>query len=139
MDCGIFRLLMIARTGWSKMLGTVAVLAMACPGCATVDKWKQEHHEAQIHREQVDQAVALNNADSKADRDAKAKRAQHDAALHRLQTELAARHDPDSLAASALFARVLAGGTSGSSLDLAARATAGAPQRADLLFVQLQL
>jgi hypothetical protein len=140
MDWGIFRHLMIVPTRWSKMLGAVAALAMVfASGCATVDKWKQEHREARIHREQIEQAVALNNADSKADRDAKSKRAQHDAALQRLQTELAARGDPDSLAASALFARVQAGATSSSSLELAARATAGAPQRADLAFVQLQL
>jgi hypothetical protein len=131
---------MSVRTAWLKTLGAVAVSAIVLlSGCATIDKWKQEHREAKLHREQVDEAVALNNADSKADRDSKAKRAQHDAALHRLQTELAARGDPDSLAASALFERVLAGGTDGSSLDLAARATTRAPQRADLLFVQLQL
>jgi hypothetical protein len=129
---------MSARTGSSKLLGTVAVLAVVLLSACTA-KWKQEHREAQLHRLQVDQAVALNNADSKADRESKSKRAQHDAALLQLQAELAARGDPDSLAASALFERELAGTTDSGSLDLAARATARAPRRADLAFVQLQL
>ena len=77
-----------------------------------------------------------------------AKAARHTARVRTLQTQLIARGDADSLAASALFAREL--GTSGdlkpldaatnaAALDLAARAVAAAPDRADLLLEQLQL
>jgi len=77
-----------------------------------------------------------------------AKAARHDARLQALQTQLIARADPDSLAASALFARVLAKSgnrkpidpaSSAAALDLAARAVAAAPDRPELLLEQLQL
>ena len=54
-----------------------------------------------------------------------------------LQKELLARGDADSLAAGALFARLSA--TPDGSLELAARAVAAAPDRADLLLEQIQL
>jgi hypothetical protein len=120
-------------------LRTVAILVvMSASGCASFSKWNQERHAAQLQRQQNEEAADLNK-DSKADTAAKLKQAQHDARLRQLQSELIARGDPDSLAAAALFAGLLSGFESTTSLDLAARAVAGAPARADLAFVQLQL
>jgi hypothetical protein len=66
-----------------------------------------------------------------------AKEARHAARIQVLQKELLARGDADSLAAGALFARLSA--SPDGSLELAARAVAAAPDRADLLLEQLQL
>ena len=104
-------------------------------------KWRQSQQAKQaasVHREQTEEAAAI-NTESKADRDAKVRRAQHNDQMRRLQAELAARTDADSLAASALFEREVGGSVNAISLDLAARAVAAAPQRADLAFLQLQL
>jgi hypothetical protein len=76
-----------------------------------------------------------------------AKVAQDNARLQTLQTELIARGDPDSLAAGALFARVLSGSghrqpydleSDTVALDLTARAASAAPDRPDLVLQQLQ-
>ena len=66
-----------------------------------------------------------------------AKEAQHAARIQVLQKELLAHPDADSLAAAALFARTRA--APGVALELAARAVAAAPDRADLLLEQIQL
>ncbi len=114
------------------------MLVVCVSGCASFSKWNQERHAAQLQRRQNEEAADLNK-DSKADAAAKLKQAQHDARLRQLQGDLIARGDPDSLAAAALFAGLLSGFQSATSLELAARAVAGAPNRADLAFVQLQL
>lgn len=120
-------------------LRMAAVLTLALTaGCGTIAGWKQSMHKASIHRQQNEEA-ADRNSDTKADRQAKQKLAQNEENLTRLQAELAKRSDADSLAASALFARYLEGSATATSLDLAARAVAAAPQRADLAFLQLQL
>ena len=66
-----------------------------------------------------------------------AKEAKNAARMQVLQKELLARGDADSLAAGALFARLSA--TPDGPLELAARAVAAAPDRADLLLEQIQL
>jgi hypothetical protein len=58
--------------------------------------------------------------------------------LHTLRAELIARGDPDALATAAVFER-LAAGRWHDAPDLAARATAAAPDRADLAYLQLLL
>lgn len=121
------------------MLRVAAVLTLAlASGCTTIAGWRHSMHTASIHRQQNEEA-ADRNSDTQADRQAKQKLTQQEANLAHLQTELAKRSDADSLAASALFARLLGGSTLATSLDLAARAVAAAPQRADLAFLQLQL
>ncbi len=107
-------------------------------GCASNAKRRQAEQSAAAHRQQTEEAAAI-NSESAADRDAKRQLAQHDERLRRLQAELAARSDADSLAASALFARAMVGSINGSSVQLAARAVAAAPQRPDLVVLQLQL
>jgi hypothetical protein len=125
--------------GASMRLRAVVILVVVCvSGCASFSKWNQERHAAQLQRRQNEEAADLNK-DSKADAAAKLKRAQHDARLRQAQSELIARGDPDSLAAAALIAGLLSGFEGTTSVDLAARAVAGAPARADLAFVQLQL
>ncbi len=125
--------------GWSAMLRAAVMSALLLvSGCATVSKWKQERRDAQLHRQQNQESVDR-NTDSKADAAARQKQIQRAASLRQLEKELVARGDPDSLAAAALFEGLQAGFDSGAALDLAARATAGAPNRADLAFVQLQL
>jgi hypothetical protein len=111
---------------------------LSASGCATIHRWQQEHHEASLHRQQAEEA-ADRETGSKADRVLRLKQAQDAARLHRLQSELVAQGDPDSLAASALVAGLISGFNSSSVLDLAARAVAGAPDRADLALLQLQL
>jgi hypothetical protein len=118
-------------------IAAVLVLALAA-GCGTISGWRQSMHKASIQRQQ-NQEAADRNSDTKADKQAKLKLAQNEENLRRLQADLALRSDADSLAASALFARFLAGSTSSVSLDLAARAVAAAPTRADLAYLQLQL
>ena len=113
-----------------------AVLCVA--GCAFSQKAKQARHDAQVHRQQMDDA-ADRDAAAKSDAGLRAQQHQQETRLRQLQGELAARSDPDSLAASALFASQLSGFATGSSLDLAARAVAAAPERADLGYLQLQL
>lgn len=126
----------------APVLRAAAVLALVLmSACGTMAKWRQSHQDRQAasaHREQIEEAAAI-NSESKADRAAKVQLAQHDERLRRLQAELAARSDADSLAASALFEREIPGAVNATSLDLAARAVAAAPQRADLAFLQLQL
>jgi hypothetical protein len=113
------------------------VLVLAS-GCQTNEKRRQAEQSAAAHRQQTEEAAEI-NTESKADRAAKQKLAEHDKRLRRLQTELVARGDPDSLAAGALFERQLTGSVSPAYLDLAARAVAAAPQRADLASLLLQL
>ncbi len=115
------------------------VLALLCaPGCATVSRWKQDHRDASLRRAEADQAADA-HADPEAYQATKRRIAQHDAQLRNLQTALAQRGDADSLAASALFKRAFVGYSDADALALAARATAAAPTRADLAFVQVQL
>jgi hypothetical protein len=122
-----------------RVFGAAATLVLVlASGCQTNDKRRQAEQSAAAHRQQTEEAAEL-NTESKADRAAKQNLAQHDARLRRLQAELATRAAPDSLAASALFEHGLAGSVSATNLDLAARAVAAAPQRADLAFLQLQL
>jgi hypothetical protein len=77
-----------------------------------------------------------------------AKAARDTARLQSLQHELIARGDPDSLAAGALFARILAPSgnlkpidptSNATALDLASRAASAAPDRPELVLEQLQL
>jgi hypothetical protein len=115
------------------------VVASGCePMAPQITQRRQAQQAAAAHREQTQEAAEI-NTESPADRAAKQKLAQHDARLRRLQAELAARSDADSLAASALFARELTGSVRATYLDLSARAVAAAPQRPDLVFLQLQL
>lgn len=107
-------------------------------GCATIDKWKQEHREASLYRRQEAEAAAREQA-SWGDRPSKLKRAQDIARLRRLQSELIAHGDPDSLAAGALFEIPISGFPDGTALELATRAVARAPERTDLALLQLQL
>ncbi|HEY4341716.1 MAG TPA: hypothetical protein VGM97_17360 [Steroidobacteraceae bacterium] len=116
----------------------VTVALMAASGCATVHKWKQEHHEASLHRQQTEEAAARENG-SKADRAESLRQAQEAARLPRLQDELVARGDAESLAAAALIQGQISGFSSGTALDLAARAVAAAPDRTDLMLLQMQL
>jgi hypothetical protein len=123
------------------MPGAAAVALVLTAACGTMAKWhqsQQAQQAASAHRQQTEEAAAA-NTESKQDRAAKEKLAQHDARLRRLQAELAARTDADSLAASALFARELPGNATATPMELAARASAVAPQRADLVFLALQL
>ena len=123
----------------SVVLRVALIAGVVCAsGCVFSAKSRQARHDAQIHRQQHEEA-ADRNTDSKADTSARVKQAQHEVSLRQLQAQLAARGDPDSLAASALFEGLLSGFTSAVSLDLAGRSVAGAPNRADLAFVQLQL
>ncbi len=120
-----------------------AVLALALvliPGCSSTKsrQTQQAKQSADAHRQQTEEAATM-NTESAADRAAKLQRAQQDERLRRLQAELAARTDPDSLAAAALFARTLGARAAGTPLDLLARAIAAAPQRADLAFLALEL
>jgi len=124
---------------WSMMCRAAVMAALLCAsGCASFAKWQQERRDAALHRQQNREYVER-NTQSKGDAAARAKQLQREAHLHQLQKELIARGDPDSLAAAALFEGLLSRMTSALSLELAARATAGAPNRADLAFVQLQL
>jgi len=119
---------------WAALL-----LALSCTaGCSTLSTWKQEHRDASLRREEAEEAADA-HADPEAYKAMKRKVAQHDAQLRNLQTALASRGDADSLAASALFKQAIVGYSSGDSLQLAARAVAAAPARADLAFVQLQM
>lgn len=128
----------MSSSRWSLALGVAAIAAVSLSACTTLARWKHSEHEASVHREQVQQA-ADDNTDSKADRAFKAKLSKHDARLRHLQAELSARGDPDSLAASALFEKLLSGASGGSALQLADRAVAGAPRRAYLTYLLLQL
>jgi hypothetical protein len=120
-------------------LRTAVILALlSASGCATIHKWKQEHREASLHRQQAEEA-ANRETGSKADRALRLKQAQDDARLPRLQSELVAQGDADSLGASALVAGSLSGFSDNTALDLATRAVAAAPDRADLALLQLQL
>ena len=122
------------------LLAAVAGLSvlLLASGCIFSAKSKAARHDAQVHRMQLDEA-ADRDSDSKTDSASRSKLAQQEADLRRLQGELATRTDPDALAASALFAGQLSGFASATALDLAARAVAAAPGRADLAFLQLQL
>ncbi len=123
----------------SRMRALVLVMVLlGTSGCMFSAKARQARHEEQVRQLQLEQA-ADRNRDSKADIAYRQKQTQHEARVRRLQQELAARGDPDSLAASALFGGVLSGFSSGASLDVAARAVAAAPGRADLVFLHLQL
>src|ERR1700733_13009341 len=118
--------------------GVVILALMSASGCATIHKWQQEHRKPCLPRRQAEEAAARESG-SKADRALRQKQAQDAARLPRLQSELAAQGDADSLAASALVAGSLSGFDNGTALDLATRAVATAPDRADLALLQLQL
>ncbi|HTV79385.1 MAG TPA: hypothetical protein VMF03_14095 [Steroidobacteraceae bacterium] len=121
------------------LLGSAMLVALLCAaGCSTVSKWKQEHRAASLHREEEEEAAAA-HAEPPAYQDMKRRMAQQDARLRKLQATLAQRSDPDSLAGAALLERAILGYSSPTAQQLAARAVAGAPTRADLAFVQLQL
>ena len=120
------------------LAGALLSMALLTSGCIFGAKARQARHDAQVHRMQ-DQEAADRDTESKADRASRLNQAQQEARLRQLQGELAVRGDPDSLAASAVFAGELSGFASATSLDLAARAVAAAPGRADLAFLQLQL
>jgi hypothetical protein len=123
----------------SVMLRAAVILALgSASGCTTIHKWKQEHREASLHRQQVEEAAAR-KGQSKTDRTTQLKQAQDAARLPRLQRELVAQGDPDSLAAGALVEASLSGFGSSTMLTLAARAVAGAPERPDLALLELQL
>ena len=121
-----------------KLRAVMVLTLLSVCGCATIHQWKQEHREASLHRQQAEEA-ANRETGSKADRALRLKQAQDSARLPHLQSELVARADPDSLAAAGLITGVIAGFDSAAALDLAARAVAGAPDRADLALLQLQL
>lgn len=120
------------------VLGVAILALLSASGCTTFHKWQQERHEASLHRQQAEEAAARESG-SKADRALRQKQAQEASRLPRLQSELVAQGDPDSLAASALIAGQISGFSSSTALDLAARAVAAAPARADLALLQLQL
>ena len=124
--------------GRTVTLGVAVMLALACAGCATIDKMEQAHRAAVLHDKQNEEAVDRNK-ESKADRAQRVQQTQDTARLRRLQNELVAHGDPDSLAAGALVENLISGFTSTTALDLAARAVAGAPDRTDLALLQLQL
>jgi hypothetical protein len=103
------------RRSFFLLAGVAAVAAWLLAGCATTDE---------------------------------AKAARETARMRTLQTQLIVRDDADSLAASALFARVLGYSddrkpfdpqSRAEALELATRAVAAAPKRAELLLEQLQL
>src|SRR6202044_2018927 len=83
-----------------KLRAAMMLALLSASGCATIHKWKQEHREASLHRQQAEEA-ANRETGSKADRALHLKQAQDAARLPRLQSALAAQGDPDSLAASA--------------------------------------
>ena len=121
-----------------QRLGCAVAVGLLLSGCATHSKRGQAEQAAAAHRQQTEEAAQI-NLDSAADRAAKRRLADHDARLRRLQAELAARTDADSLAASALLQREVSGAVGPSALDLASRAVAAAPGRADLALLHLQL
>jgi hypothetical protein len=121
-----------------KLRAAVILALASASGCATIHKWQQERRAASVQRQQTEEAAARNGG-TKADRALRLKQAQQAARLPRLQSELVAQGDPDSLAAGALVAGSISGYGGSTSLDLAARAVAGAPDRADLALLQLQL
>jgi hypothetical protein len=126
-------------TGRSAILRAAVILTLVnASGCTTIHKWKQEHREASLHRQQVEEAAAR-KGDSKAERASQLKQAQDAARVPRLQRELIAQGDPDSLAAGALVEGSLSGFGGSTALTLAARAVAGAPDRPDLALLELQL
>jgi hypothetical protein len=129
----------VRRRVAADVVRATAILALLCvSGCATINRWEQEHREASVRRQQAEEDAAR-HGDTKADRALRLKQAQEAARLPRLQGELVAQGDPDSLAAGALVAGTTSGFSSGTTLELAARAVAGAPDRADLALLQLQL
>jgi hypothetical protein len=121
-----------------KLRAAMVLALLSASGCATINQWKQEHREASLHRKQTEEA-ANRETGSKADRVLRLKQAQDDARLPRLQNELVAQGDPDSLGAGALVAGSLSGFGDSAALDLAARAVAAAPDRTDLALLQVQL
>ena len=118
--------------------GVVILALVSASGCTTIHKWQQERREASLHRRQAEEAAARESG-SKADRALRQKQAQDAARLPRLQSELIAQGDPDSLAAGAVVAVLISGFSSNTALDLAGRAVGAAPDRADLALLQLQL
>ncbi len=122
----------------SVFRAAVIVTAASVSACAFTARLRQEHRQASLHRQQVEEA-ADRTPDAKADSAALRKQLAHETQLRQLQRELIARGDADSLAASALFERALSDETNATALSLAARAVAGAPERVELVFLQLQL
>ncbi len=114
----------------------ILVLA-AASGCATIDNWKQEHREAAVRRGQAEAAATREEA-LEADRASKAKQTQTIAQLRHLQSELVTHGDADSLAAGALLETLLVGFPNATALDLTTRAVGRAPERTDLVLLQLQ-
>ncbi|HTC44030.1 MAG TPA: hypothetical protein VK696_03190 [Steroidobacteraceae bacterium] len=125
-------------TQWSRVLSVAAIAAWVGAGCSSKPQTLQSQYDARLRHGQPEQQADA-AAERKADRADKAKQKQREERLGRLETYLAARRDADSLAAAALFERVVAGFTGPDSHDLASRAAAAAPLRADLTFLQLQL
>jgi hypothetical protein len=128
----------MSSTPWSLVFSAAVIAALGCAGCASKAQTLQSQYDARLRHGQPEQEADA-AAERKADRADKAKQTERNARLRRLETELAGRRDPDSLAAAALFARVVAGFTGSDSYDLAARAVESAPSRADLAYLQLQL
>ena len=130
---------MTSSAAWLlRPLATVILVLSAVSACATIGRWKQEHREASLHRQQEAEVAARDNA-SWGDRSAKLKAAQNIVRLRRVQGELVARGGPDSLAAGALLEIPVSGFADATALELATRAVALAPQRTDLALLQLQL
>jgi hypothetical protein len=125
-------------TQWTRVLSVAAIAALVCAGCSSKPQTLQAQYDARLRHGQPEQEADA-AAERKADRADKAKQKQSEERLRRLEADLASRQDPDSLAAAAFFERVVAGFTNPDSHDLAARAVAAAPMRADLAFLQLQL
>jgi hypothetical protein len=125
-------------TPWSRILSVAVISALVGVGCSSKPQTLQSQYDARLRHGQPEQEADA-AAERKADRADKAKQKEREERLRRLETYLAARRDPDSLAAAALFERVVAGFTGPDSHDLAARAVAAAPTRAELAFLQLQL
>jgi hypothetical protein len=125
-------------TQWIRVLSVAVIGALLCAGCSSKPQTLQSQYDARLRHGQPEQEADA-AAERKADRADKAKQKESEERLRRLEVNLAARQDADSLAAAAFFERVVAGFTSADSHDLAARAVAVAPARADLAFLQLQL
>jgi hypothetical protein len=124
-------------TRWRKRARSAAVLMLVmAAGCAS--KGTPSPYAAPLTPGRPDLASAV-QGESKAEKKAKAKQAHEEERLRRLQAELIARGDPDSLGAAALIARTLTGVVSPSSLELATSAYSGAATRADLAYLLLQM
>jgi hypothetical protein len=128
----------MSSTQWSRVLSAAAVAALLCAGCSSKPQTLQAQYDARLRHGQPEQQADA-EAERKADRAEKEKQKEREERLRKLEADLAARRDADSLAAAALFERVVAGFTNADAHDLAARAVGAAPTRPELAFLQLQL